>query len=73
MAKFSFRYPTGPERSFKIVQLGRPKGRPDYFGAGLACPATPLATPLAAKASVSLAMKTGLFDVVHISIIITAE
>jgi len=46
MSKFPFQYPAGPERNFKIVQLGRPKGRPDYFRAGLACPACPLATPL---------------------------
>jgi len=46
MSKFSFPYPVGPEKNFKIVQLGRSKGRPDYFRVGLACPATPLATPL---------------------------
>ena len=45
MSKFSFRYPARMERNFKIVQLGRP----DYFRAGLACPATPLATPLQSR------------------------
>jgi len=51
MSKFPFQYPAGPERNFKIVQLGRPKGRPDYFRAGLACPlATPLNVVMTARA-----------------------